>query len=242
MRCSLQSILEYNKAISSCAKSTEWQAALQLFADLDLKGFQATVVTYNSAINACAQAANWRSAMLLLKNLDGTGLQANIISYSTAITSCEKAGQWQVAVVLLEDLKLKRLQLNIIAFNAVITACAKGCLHDSLGLVNLVVSVFQWPTCFEHVGEVMEVFVPLAFPIKMFSRRRMAAFSFFAGGCSRSKSDGVGCDLQRVHQLPDCGWPTGVSVRSSFTESHAEWIYIWIYIIINNIKYYCLYG
>lgn len=142
MRCSLQSILEYNKAISSCAKSTEWQAALQLFADLDLKGFQATVVTYNSAINACAQAANWRSAMLLLKNLDGTGLQANIISYSTAITSCEKAGQWQVAVVLLEDLKLKRLQLNIIAFNAVITACAKGCLHDSLGLVNLVIECY----------------------------------------------------------------------------------------------------
>ena len=156
MRCSLQSILEYNKAISSCTKSTEWQAALQLFADLDLKGFQATVVTYNSAINACAQAANWRSAMLLLKNMEGVmrGLQANIISYSTAITSCEKAGQWQVAVELLEALKLKRLQLNIIAFNAVITACAKGCLHNSLGLVNLVIELKS--------NKFMEVCAPVA--------------------------------------------------------------------------------
>ena len=122
--------LDYDKAISNYAKSTDWPLALHLFAELHLKALRASDVTYNSAINACARAGKWRSAMVLLHDLEIVGL-ANVISYSTAISSCEKAGEWQVALLLLESLKHKKLQLNVIPFNAVITACAKGCLIDA---------------------------------------------------------------------------------------------------------------
>ena len=125
------SVIDFNKAISKCAKGKHWQVALQLFNELELKSLQATAVTYNSAIHACAQAATWESAIWLLRDLeDQAGLQGNVISYSTAISSCEKSGQWQVALFLLKTLKQKRLQLNVIACNAVMSACAKGSLSS----------------------------------------------------------------------------------------------------------------
>ena len=157
-------IIDFNKAISKCAKGKHWQVALQFFNELEFKSLQATVVTYNSAIHACAQAATWESAIWLLRDLEdeAVGLQVNVISYSTAISSCEKSGQWQVALFLLKTLKQKKLQLNVIACNAVMSACAKGSLADLAELDRMLKKLM----CFFMVFSICDDVVSICFEVK----------------------------------------------------------------------------
>lgn len=153
-----QEVLDFNKAISSHAKRTEWPVALQLFGELDRLALQATVVTYNSAMNACGAGSLWQSAISLLGDLEASSMEGSIISYSTAISSCEKAGRWEMTLVLLEALQMKELQLNVIAFNAAITACAKGCLLANLLCPTYQCNVAAWEihVCLGTLGKGMQ--------------------------------------------------------------------------------------
>ena len=50
-------------AISACEKGGQWQMALQLMEDMQVKGFPAHTITYSAAISACEKGGQWQGAL-----------------------------------------------------------------------------------------------------------------------------------------------------------------------------------
>ena len=65
--------------IGACAKSGNWQWALQLFAMLRHDGLRGNVVTCNSLISACEKGGEWSRALALLSGIQGEDVQAQAV-------------------------------------------------------------------------------------------------------------------------------------------------------------------
>jgi pentatricopeptide repeat protein len=117
----------YSAAITACAKSAQWEPAVQLLRELENSDvLSPTVHSYSAASTACANAAQWQLAVQLLKELNSIeGVQANVISYSATITACANALQWKVALKLFNEMKERGIEPDNRCFDSVITACAK---------------------------------------------------------------------------------------------------------------------
>ncbi|CAK9037753.1 unnamed protein product [Durusdinium trenchii] len=105
--------------VHATAKATEWEVALRIFRDSDLKDMD--VVAFNAAIGACQFAQRWQEAFWLLSELQRNDLQADDVSYLGAIGACGKALQWEKASMLLKSAP-KKLEV----FNSVMSACARS--------------------------------------------------------------------------------------------------------------------
>ena len=62
-------IVTCSKAISACARGTQWHAALGLFGDMALGAVRRDVISYSAAISACERAEQWQHALSLLTQM-----------------------------------------------------------------------------------------------------------------------------------------------------------------------------
>ena len=80
-------------AISACEKSeNQWQAALELLAEMREWGIQPDVITYNAAISACEKSKDqWQPALELLAEMRKQGIQPDVTTCTNPALSsaCE---------------------------------------------------------------------------------------------------------------------------------------------------------
>lgn len=114
-------LVTFNSAISACSAAGEWQWAMVLLKELELRNLQGDSFTLNAAI-ACE--ARWTEALELLRLADAARL-ADVISYSSCISALEKALQWQKALELFFLMTERTISPNLISCNAAISACEK---------------------------------------------------------------------------------------------------------------------
>ncbi|CAK8991062.1 Pentatricopeptide repeat-containing protein At2g31400 [Durusdinium trenchii] len=140
-RTSLASnIVPYTAAMSGCGKAKYWQAAMALLEDMELKMFEAALdiyhqmddqsvpasaVTFNSIMLACSNAREWQAGLMLLLNLKELRVLPDAVSYSTTICACGLGSAWQTALSLLRSLEHQRLY-DLLCFSSAITACDSG--------------------------------------------------------------------------------------------------------------------
>ena len=82
------SVLAYSAAIGGCAEAGEWEAAIQLFDEMNEFSVQPNVVTYSTAISSCAKGISmgapkdcpYATAMKLFTQMkDDKSIDQNII-------------------------------------------------------------------------------------------------------------------------------------------------------------------
>ena len=114
------------QAITACARAAQWQAALQVLADMDEAGLVPDVFCFSSAITACEKDSQWQMSLQLLSSMLSAEVVPNVISFNASISSCEKGGTWQKALLLMSQMLTGKVEPTVISFNASISACEKG--------------------------------------------------------------------------------------------------------------------
>ncbi|CAJ1458051.1 unnamed protein product [Effrenium voratum] len=130
----------YNRSINSCAKASQWIAALHLAREMLTADISPTIITFNSLLNASARAGQrldsvrafsisnprYFIAMALLDTIVALQVLPDVISYSSAIRACEENSLWLEAVGLLHTMDQAQITPNGISYNSVISVC-QGC-------------------------------------------------------------------------------------------------------------------
>jgi pentatricopeptide repeat protein len=115
----------YNATITACAKSGQWEAAVQVLRELENSDvLSPTVYSYNTTITACAEAAKVQLALQILAELNDSDLQASVYSCSAAIDACANGLQCEQALQLLDEMKERSIEPHEYCYNTTITACA----------------------------------------------------------------------------------------------------------------------
>ncbi|CAE7206022.1 unnamed protein product [Symbiodinium sp. CCMP2456] len=123
-----------NAAVTACARSKAWQAALAVLQSMaeGRPGLpEPDLVTFNSALNALASSACWREASWLLSEMCGSRwlhILPNIVSYNTVLRACARSSSWQAALQLLSNLCQQRPEgeADLVSFNTAISACERS--------------------------------------------------------------------------------------------------------------------
>ncbi|CAE7254557.1 unnamed protein product, partial [Symbiodinium pilosum] len=62
-------LISYNAAISSCAKSQQWQLVVKLFEGMQMDNVAPDVVGYTAVISSCARGQQWMLALQIFNNM-----------------------------------------------------------------------------------------------------------------------------------------------------------------------------
>ncbi|CAE7914102.1 TR1 [Symbiodinium sp. KB8] len=101
---SLSDIQKTGSAINAAGRGEQWQAALDLFAELISQELQPNIVACNLAISACEKGGQWLGSLALLRELQEYAIEANAISYTAATQS----------------------KLEVMTFNSCLMACNRA--------------------------------------------------------------------------------------------------------------------
>lgn len=80
------------------SRSGQWQAALDLLAQMRRIGLVPGVEASSAAITACGEAGRPKEALKLLEDMKQSSMPPNEITYNAAMTACAKS--YQVGLVL----------------------------------------------------------------------------------------------------------------------------------------------
>lgn len=117
--CGLEpTIISYNTAIDTCAKSGNILAAERYIAKMQEVQLEPNVVTYSTVIHACARAGDVAKAEVWLSQMARAGVDANVISYNSVIHACAKKGEYERAELWLSKMLKAGLQANVTSYSA----------------------------------------------------------------------------------------------------------------------------
>ena len=104
------------RAITTCARATEWWHALHVLEGFDIRALQRNLVICNAAISACEKGRQWLKACELFEVLKlPLPVSPDIISFNTCISACEN---WHLALKLLGDVGRQNVKMQTITCNA----------------------------------------------------------------------------------------------------------------------------
>ncbi|CAK8986357.1 unnamed protein product [Durusdinium trenchii] len=131
-------VVRCNAAIGSCSRSSEWNTALQMFAQM--KGLT-NVVSKISALLACGHGGHWQGALWLLFGDRLNEVAEASTAFFTAANACADAGEWQRALEVVnamlsqgpsarstETMNASMLRLDGYSLNALVNAFARASL------------------------------------------------------------------------------------------------------------------
>ncbi|CAE7280721.1 unnamed protein product [Symbiodinium sp. CCMP2592] len=104
-------------------RSTSWQQALGVMAEMVRTRMQPNVVVYGAAITACA-SGQWERSLQMLLDMQGTKVLPNVVSCSAVISACVRGAQWVSALEILQQMSNAVLLPDLITFSASMSACA----------------------------------------------------------------------------------------------------------------------
>lgn len=122
---SFAELSQWNRAISACARQSQWMLSLQIFSKLQHTHIRSDVITLTSAINACDKGKSWQLAIhsfFWWRDL----VVPNAITCTTLMSALNTNAEWQQCLCLFHFCLAERLQADAILFSAAINACAEG--------------------------------------------------------------------------------------------------------------------
>ena len=114
-----------SKVIVACARAQQWEAGLQLLADIVASKIVPSVYSCSAALTACEKGLQWQLALRLLTQMSTVRTAPNLFSYNATISACEKNAEWQMALSLLSQMPSARVVADVFSFSACISACEK---------------------------------------------------------------------------------------------------------------------
>ena len=129
-----QPTLAFNKNISDCRRSHDWQRAVCLLQGAASTG-QRDLVSYNCTMTVCKAAGEWKLASLLLRGVEEDSLESNIITQTAAMRACGP-GQWMVAWFLLFKARILQMQSNEISYGSLLHSDKRRAWKRSMLLLN----------------------------------------------------------------------------------------------------------
>ncbi|CAK9051272.1 ABC transporter B family member 26 [Durusdinium trenchii] len=113
--------------MSACEKDSQWQSALEFFAQMQIRTLLPDTISYNSAISASSKASKWQVAVHFLsamRMLSGPPFP-NVISYSSAISAAGRGLQWPVALQIFDEMAAQLGQPDVICCSSTISSCER---------------------------------------------------------------------------------------------------------------------
>eukprot|EP00953_Heterococcus_sp_UTEX-ZZ885_P004361 2861-Heterococcus_DN1.PRE.4 len=115
--------------IQACAKSGEFDTALQLLEEMlqpqvaDVRSGEAHAAI-SAILAACGRAGVWHTAKELLNKLIDLGLKPTVHEYTACISACGLSGQVEEALLILGKIQIARIEVTSTALNQVLRAYA----------------------------------------------------------------------------------------------------------------------
>ncbi|CAJ1431004.1 unnamed protein product [Effrenium voratum] len=122
--------VSFNTVLSACARSQQWQSALNLFSALmeeshgDCTGAP-DLVSFNTAMSACERVSRWQTCALLAAAAEDRGLQLDLVSFNTLLSSSARSSEWPRALLLVTEL-LSGGTADSASLGAAFAACEQG--------------------------------------------------------------------------------------------------------------------
>ncbi|OLP88849.1 Pentatricopeptide repeat-containing protein, chloroplastic [Symbiodinium microadriaticum] len=112
----------FNSLLKVSATSTEWQRALLLLPEMELRELT-NAVSFTTALTASARGLQWKTSLILLGEIRRQA--PSVFAYNAALSACEGHGLWEWALQLIAELSTD-LEPDMLAYSTGISACARS--------------------------------------------------------------------------------------------------------------------
>ena len=84
-------VISLSSTISACGRSSQWQLALLLLAEMPRRhNIAPNVISYSAAISACEKGGEWTAALQLHADMSSAKILPDVICWNACISACEK--------------------------------------------------------------------------------------------------------------------------------------------------------
>eukprot|EP00446_Apocalathium_sp_SHHI-4_P061037 CAMPEP_0177412742 /NCGR_PEP_ID=MMETSP0368-20130122/66144_1 /TAXON_ID=447022 ORGANISM="Scrippsiella hangoei-like, Strain SHHI-4" /NCGR_SAMPLE_ID=MMETSP0368 /ASSEMBLY_ACC=CAM_ASM_000363 /LENGTH=127 /DNA_ID=CAMNT_0018882007 /DNA_START=21 /DNA_END=400 /DNA_ORIENTATION=+ len=92
--------------LSSCEKTLQWEAALDIFYGSSRLHFpDPSVQSYNAVVTACEKRQYWKDALATVAEMRRLGVQRSTVTCGAIISACEEGRQWSASMGFLGELR-----------------------------------------------------------------------------------------------------------------------------------------
>merc|ERR1711988_1314157 len=120
-------VRDYTTMIGSLRRVKKFKKALELLADMQVRGITPNDITYSSVMSILASAGRWREALdmlVIIKESSPSGPDAS--TYTSAMIACLKGNQWSTALDLFDEVCQTKIPIPEGMYTAAISAYEKA--------------------------------------------------------------------------------------------------------------------
>ncbi|CAM9592520.1 unnamed protein product [Chrysoparadoxa australica] len=116
----------YNIALSAFASTQDglsrWKEALALFAEMESRGLEPSVITWNTLINVLGKSDQLKKALKMFNSMEEQGLLPTQQTYGTILSACARRGKAMVALSIFKQIPEPDLR----CYNVLLHAFSEG--------------------------------------------------------------------------------------------------------------------
>ncbi|XP_047338036.1 pentatricopeptide repeat-containing protein At5g46100 [Impatiens glandulifera] len=109
-----------------CKDRGTMEAALQVFNEMPIRGFNPDSYTYGTLINALCKYGNVIEAKKLFKEMDSKGCSPSVVTYTSLINGLSQSDNPNESIELLEEMKSKGIEPNVFTYSAFMDGLCKN--------------------------------------------------------------------------------------------------------------------
>ncbi|KAL7252603.1 hypothetical protein ACSBR1_007216 [Camellia fascicularis] len=149
----LPSIVQFNKLLTSIAKSKHYSTVISLFRKMDFSNFVTLNIVincfcnlnrvdldYSTVIDRLCKDRLVTEALKLFSDMIDNGISPNVITYTSLIQGVCCLGEWKEAIRLLNEMLGKNVSPNVQTFTILVDAlCEEGMAKEAQYVVELMI-------------------------------------------------------------------------------------------------------
>ncbi|CAE7712806.1 EMB2654, partial [Symbiodinium sp. CCMP2456] len=118
--------VSYSATITACGRSSRWEWAVWLLAELRQKGRKHVeagrrwAVAYHAAVQACRPRGRWEEALSVLGAMRLEGRGADRPTFTAVVSVLQADGRWRLSLGILEEMQESRLEADIATYREAI--------------------------------------------------------------------------------------------------------------------------